>query len=78
MHEDPVRNINPNTLYGCHPLDFRSKLENHPCHLIVKQPEAPLPKVSSRLRLLEKIDLRYKQLSLRQIHLTNLKDDPTL
>ena len=55
MHEDPVRNINPNTLYGCHPLDLRSKFENHPFHLIVKQPEAPLPKVSSRLRLLEKI-----------------------
>ena len=55
MHEDPARSINPNTLYGCHPLDLRSKFGDHPFHLIIKQPEAPLPKVSSRLRLLEKI-----------------------
>ena len=55
MHEDPARNINPNTVYGCHPLDLRSKLGIHPFHLIVKQPELPLPKISSRLRLLEKI-----------------------
>lgn len=55
MHEDPIRNINPNTLYGCHPLDLRSKIGIHPFHLIAKQPEAPLPAISSRLRLLEKI-----------------------
>jgi len=51
MHEDPLRNINPNTLYGCHPLDLRSKFEDHPFYLIVKQPQAILPKVSPRLRL---------------------------
>lgn len=55
MHEAPVRNINPKTLFSCHPLALRSKLGIHPFHLIVKQPELPLPKISLRLRLLEKI-----------------------
>ena len=55
MHKDHMRNINPNDLYGCHPLDLRSKFGDHPFHLIAKKPQVTPPKISSRLRVLEKI-----------------------
>jgi site-specific recombinase XerD len=55
MHKDQPKDFNPNRLYGCHPLDLRGKFEYHPFHLIDEKPKAPLPKISAKLRLLEKI-----------------------
>lgn len=55
MHEDHTRNINPNHLHGCHPLDLQSIFGAHSFHLLAKKPQAIPPKISSRLRLLEKI-----------------------
>lgn len=54
MHNDQPGNVNPNHLYGCHPLDFRSKYGDHAFHLIEKKPKLNPPRISSRLRLLEK------------------------
>jgi len=55
MHEDHTRNINPNHVHGCHPLDLHSIFGAHSFHLLGKKPQAIPPKISSRLRLLEKI-----------------------
>ena len=55
MHQDPTRNINPNHLHGCHPLDLHSIFGAHSFQLTVKNPKAIPPQISRRLRLLEKI-----------------------
>lgn len=55
MHKDHLWEINPNRLYGCHPLDLRNKLGLDPFHLIVKKPKRIPPKISTRLRILDKI-----------------------
>jgi len=55
MHKDQLRNINPNHLHGCHPLDLRSCFKDFSFRLIVKKPKDPFPPPSPRLLLLERI-----------------------
>jgi integrase/recombinase XerD len=55
MHKDQLQNINPNHLYGCHPLDLRSYFGDSSFSLIVKKPKDPFPPISPRLLLLERI-----------------------
>ncbi len=55
MHRDQLKNINPKHLHGCHPSDLSSHFGETPFHLRVKKPANPLPTISSRLRLLERI-----------------------
>ena len=55
MHKDRLRDINPNHLHGCHPSDLSSYFQETQFHLRVKKPENPLPTISSRLRLMERI-----------------------
>ena len=55
MHQNHTRNINPNHLHGCHPLDLHSIFGAHTFHLTPKKPKAIPPQISRRLRLLEKI-----------------------
>ncbi len=55
MHKDQLRNINPNYLHGCYPLDLRSHFGESPFHLIVKNPKDAFPPISHRLFLLERI-----------------------
>ena len=55
MHKDHLRNLNPNHLHGCHPLDLRSYFGESSFSLIVKKPKDPFPPISPRLLLLERI-----------------------
>ena len=55
MHKDQLQNFNSNHLHGCHPLDLRDYFGESSFSLIVKKPKAPIPLISSRLRLLERI-----------------------
>lgn len=55
MHKDQLRNINPNHLHGCHPLDLRSHFGESPFYLTVKNPKDSFPPISHRLLLLERI-----------------------
>jgi integrase/recombinase XerD len=55
MQREQLRNINPNHLHGCHPLDLRSYFGESPFHLKVKNPKDPFPPISRRLILLERI-----------------------
>ena len=55
MHRNQLQNINPNRLHGCHPFDLRSKIGDHPFHLIAEKPKTAPEKISSRLRTLKKI-----------------------
>jgi len=55
MHKDQLRNINPNHLYGCHPLDLRSYFGESSICLIAEKPKDPFPPISPRLLLLERI-----------------------
>jgi len=55
MHKDQLRNINPNHLHGCHPLDLRSHFGESPFYLTVKNPNDSFPPISHRLLLLERI-----------------------
>ena len=55
MQKDQLRNINPNHLHGCHPLDFRDYFGESSFSLTVKKPKDPFPPVSPRLLLLERI-----------------------
>ncbi|MBW2604665.1 MAG: tyrosine-type recombinase/integrase [Deltaproteobacteria bacterium] len=55
MQKDQLRNINPNHLHGCHPLDLRSYFGESPFCLTVKKPKDPFPPISPRLLLLERI-----------------------
>ncbi len=54
MHRDRLRDINPNRLHGCHPADLSDHFVNQ-FHVRVKKPKKPLPAISSRLRLLERV-----------------------
>jgi integrase/recombinase XerD len=54
MQREPLRNINPNHLHGCHPLDLRSYFGESSC-LIAEKPQDPFPAISPRLLLLERI-----------------------
>jgi integrase/recombinase XerD len=55
MHKDQLQNLNPNHLYGCHPLDLRSYFGDSSFCLIVKKPKDHFPPTSPRLLLLERI-----------------------
>jgi integrase/recombinase XerD len=55
MHKDQLQNLNPNHLYGCHPLDLRSYFGESSICLIAEKPKDPFPPVSRRLLLLERI-----------------------
>ena len=55
MHKDQLQNINPNHLYGCHPLDLRSYFGGSSICLIAEKPKDPFPPISPRLLLLEHI-----------------------
>jgi len=55
MQREPLRNINPNHLHGCHPLDLRGYFGESPFYLNVKNPKDPFPSISPRLCLLERI-----------------------
>jgi integrase/recombinase XerD len=55
MHRDQLRNINPNHVHGCHPLDLRDYFGESPFYLTVKTPKDPFPPVSRRLLLLKRI-----------------------
>ena len=55
MHKDHLRYINPNHLYGCHPFDLRSYFGESSLCLIAEKPKDPLPPISRRLLLLERI-----------------------
>ncbi len=55
MQREPLRNINPNHLHGCHPLDLRDYFGESPFYLNVKNPKDTFPPVSHRLILLERI-----------------------
>jgi len=55
MQKDQLRNINPNHLHGCHPLDLRDYFGESSFSLTVKNPKDPFPPVSPRLLLLERI-----------------------
>ena len=53
MHTDQIRNINPNYLHGCHPLDLQDYFGEIPFRLIIRKPENTLPPVSPHLKALE-------------------------
>lgn len=55
MQKDQLRNINPNYLHGCHPLDLRDYFGESSFCLTVKRPKDPFPRISPRLLLLERI-----------------------
>jgi integrase/recombinase XerD len=55
MHKDQLRNLNPNHLHGCHPLDLRSFFGDPSFNLIVKKPKDPFPPTSPRCLVLERI-----------------------
>ena len=55
MHQDQLQNTNPNRLHGCHPLDLHGVFSDHPFHLIAEKSKTVPEKISSRLKILEKI-----------------------
>ena len=55
MHKEQLRNINPNHLHGCHPLDLRSYFGESSFCLTVKNPKETSPPISHRLLLLRRI-----------------------
>lgn len=55
MHRDQPQNINPNRLQKSLSTNLSSYFEKTPLNLRVKKPEDTLPKISPRLRLLERI-----------------------
>jgi hypothetical protein len=55
MQRERLRNINPNHLHGCHPLDLWSYFVDSSFSLFVKKPKDPFPPISPRLLLLERI-----------------------
>jgi len=55
MQREQLQNINPNRLYGCHPLDLRSYFGKSSICLIAEKPKDPFPPISPRLLLLERI-----------------------
>lgn len=55
MQKDQLRNINPNHVHGCHPLDLRDYFGESPFYLTVKTPKDPFPPISLRLLLLKRI-----------------------
>jgi hypothetical protein len=55
MHKNQLRNINPNYLHGCYPLDFRSCFGESPLYITVKNPKDTFPPISHRLLLLVRI-----------------------
>ena len=73
MHQNHTRNINPNHLHGCHPLDLHSIFGAHTFHLTPKKPKAIPPQISRRLRLLEKIqnDISHEDLPAKD-HLADI------
>ncbi len=64
MYRDPLPEINPNYLHGCHPLNLQSYFGESPFHLIVKKSESDPKPIPPRLLLLERI--------LRDIFRSNL------
>lgn len=64
MHKDQLRNINPNYLHGCHPVNLQSFFGETPFHLTIKKPEQVLPETPPRLKLLEHL---LKDLSRRDL-----------
>ena len=55
MQQGQLRNINPNHLHGCHPLDLRDYFGESSFCLTVKKPKGSFPPISLRLILLERI-----------------------
>ena len=55
MQIEQLKNINPNHLHGCHPLDLQDYFQETPFRLIIKKPENTLPPVSPRLQALERL-----------------------
>jgi integrase/recombinase XerD len=55
MQREHLRNINPNHLYGCHPLDLRDYFGESPFCLTVKKPKDSFPPIPPRLIYLERI-----------------------
>ena len=68
MHKDQLRNLNPNHLHGCHPLDLRSFFGDPSFNLIVKKPKDPFPPTSPRFLVLERIlgDISRRDLPLKE------------
>jgi len=55
MQREQLRNINPNHLHGCHPLDLRSYFGESSFCLTVKKPKDSFPPISPRLIYLKRI-----------------------
>lgn len=55
MHKDQLQSLNPNHLYGCHPLDLRGYFGESSVCLIAEKPKDPFPPIPRRLLLLERI-----------------------
>ena len=55
MQREQLRNINPNHLYGCHPLDLRDYFGESSFYLKVKNSKDTFPPISPRLIYLERI-----------------------
>lgn len=68
MHKDHLRNLNPNHLHGCHPLDLRNYFGESSFSLIVKKPKDSFPPTAPRLLLLKRIlnDISRRDLAAKE------------